>query len=35
MLNAVAAITGNDDATEVNPDFPGWWPGFLPPGDLP
>jgi hypothetical protein len=35
MLNAVAALTGNDDATEVNPDFPGWWPGLLPPGDLP
>jgi hypothetical protein len=35
MMNAVAAITGNDDATEVNPEFPGWWPGLLPPGDLP
>ena len=35
MLNAVAAITGNDDDTQVNPDFPGWWPGLLPPGDLP
>jgi hypothetical protein len=35
MMDAVAAITGNDDATEVNPDFPGWWQGYLPPGDLP
>jgi hypothetical protein len=35
MMNAVAAITGNDDPTDVNPDFPGWWPGHLPPGDLP
>jgi len=35
MMAAVAAITGNDDATEVNPDFPGWWQGYLPPGDLP
>ena len=34
-MNAVAAITGNDDPTEVNPDFPGWWPGLLPAGDLP
>jgi hypothetical protein len=35
MMNAVAALTGNEDPTEVNPDFPGWWPGHLPPGDLP
>jgi hypothetical protein len=35
MMKAVAAITGNADATEVNPDFPGWWQGFLPPGALP
>ena len=35
MMDAVAALTGNDDATEVNPDFPGWWQGYLPPGDLP
>lgn len=35
MMAAVGAITGNDDATEVNPDFPGWWQGYLPPGDLP
>jgi hypothetical protein len=35
MMAAVGAITGNDDPTEVNPDFPGWWQGFLPPGDLP
>jgi hypothetical protein len=35
LMNAVAAITGNDDATQVNPEFPGYWPGLLPPGDLP
>ena len=35
MMAAVGAITGNDDPTEVNPDFPGWWQGYLPPGDLP
>jgi len=35
MMNAVGAITGNWDATEVNPDFPGWWEDHLPPGDLP
>ncbi len=35
MMTAVGAITGNDDPTEVNPDFPGWWQGYLPPGDLP
>jgi len=35
MMKAVAAITGNADATEVNPAFPGWWQGFLPPGALP
>jgi hypothetical protein len=35
MLNAVGALTGNTDATEVNPNFPGWWEGYLPPGDLP
>jgi hypothetical protein len=35
MMNAVGAITGNHDATEVNPAFPGWWEGNLPPGDLP
>jgi hypothetical protein len=35
MLDAVAAVTGVDVADEVNPGFPGWWPGFLPPGDLP
>jgi hypothetical protein len=35
MMDAVAALTGNADPTEVNPDFPGWWQGFLPPGDLP
>jgi len=35
MMRAVAGITGNDDPTEVNPDFPGWWQDHLPPGDLP
>jgi hypothetical protein len=35
MMDAVAAIIGNADPTEVNPDFPGWWQGFLPPGPLP
>ncbi len=35
MMRVVAEITGNSDATEVNPDFPGWWQGNLPPGDLP
>ena len=35
MMRAVAEITGNDDPTEVNPEFPGWWQDYLPPGDLP
>jgi hypothetical protein len=35
MMNAVRDITGNPDPTEVNPEFPGWWQGLLPPGDLP
>jgi hypothetical protein len=35
MMNAVAAITGSEDSTDVNPAFPGYWEGFLPPGDLP
>jgi hypothetical protein len=35
MMRTVGEITGNDDPTEVNPDFPGWWQGLLPPGDLP
>ena len=35
MMRVVGEITGNRDATEVNPDFPGWWQGNLPPGDLP
>jgi hypothetical protein len=34
MMNAVAAITGNDDPTEVNPAFPAGG-RLLPPGDLP
>ncbi|MDX1734044.1 MAG: hypothetical protein R3228_06750 [Halioglobus sp.] len=35
MMRAVGDITTNHDATEVNPDFPGWWQDNLPPGDLP
>ena len=35
MMNAIGVLTGNTDATEVNPDFPGWWEGYLPAGDLP
>jgi hypothetical protein len=35
LLDAVAEITGSPDATQVNPAFPGWWQGFLPPGALP
>jgi hypothetical protein len=29
-LDAVARITGDDDPTQVNRNFPGWWQGFLP-----
>jgi hypothetical protein len=32
MLAAVAELTGDDDPTQVNPDFPGYWEGFPPPG---
>jgi len=35
MLDAVGVLTGNLDATEVNPAFAGWWEGYLPPGSLP
>jgi hypothetical protein len=35
VLDAVGALTGSSDATEVNPDFPGWHQNHLPPGDLP
>lgn len=35
MMWAVGEVSGNDDPTEVNPDFPGWWRQLLPPGDLP
>lgn len=35
MLNAVGVLTGNYDETEVNPAFPGWWEGYLPPSNLP
>jgi hypothetical protein len=35
MMNAVGALTGNFDPTQVNPAFPGWWQGYLPPGNLP
>jgi hypothetical protein len=32
LLEAVRQVTGVRDATEVNPDFPGWWEGYPPPG---
>lgn len=35
MMDAVERVTRRDVPDEVNPDFPGWWPGHLPPGDLP
>jgi len=35
MMDAIGVLTGSSDATEVNPDFPGWWQGYLPPHDLP
>jgi hypothetical protein len=35
ILDSVAQLTGDHDATQVNPDFPGWWTGNLPPGALP
>lgn len=35
MIDAVAVLTGNPAGAQVNPDFPGWWQGNLPPGDLP
>jgi hypothetical protein len=35
MMRAVGKITGNSDPTQVNPAFPGWWEGYLPPGSLP
>jgi hypothetical protein len=35
MMDAVGELTDNQDATEVNPEFPGWWQDYLPPGDLP
>jgi hypothetical protein len=31
MMAAVAALTGDGDGTEVNPDFPGYWFEFPPP----
>jgi hypothetical protein len=31
ILAAVARLTGNDDPSVVNPDFPGWWSGLTPP----
>jgi hypothetical protein len=30
ILAAVAELTGNDDPSVVNPDFPGWWSGLTP-----
>lgn len=35
MLDAVGVLTGDTSTDQVNPDFPGWWQGHLPPGDLP
>jgi hypothetical protein len=35
MLDAVGALTGSTDPTQVNPAFPGWWQGYLPSGPLP
>jgi hypothetical protein len=35
MMSAIGVLTGSSDPTEVNPDFPGWWQGHLPPHDLP
>jgi hypothetical protein len=35
MMQSVGEVAGNHNPAEVNPDFPGWWQGFLPPGDLP
>jgi hypothetical protein len=31
MLAAVAALTGDDDPEQVNPEFPGYWLDFPPP----
>jgi hypothetical protein len=31
ILAAVAALTGDDDAEQVNPAFEGHWVGFPPP----
>jgi hypothetical protein len=35
MMRVVGELTGDNDPGEVNPEFPGWWQGYLPPGDLP
>jgi hypothetical protein len=32
ILDAVTALTGDNDPETVNPDFPGWWMGYTPPG---
>jgi len=34
-LDAVGALTGDFSTEQVNAEFPGWWQGHLPPGDLP
>jgi hypothetical protein len=31
ILRAVGALTGDNDPSTVNPAFPGWWIGHLPP----
>jgi hypothetical protein len=35
LFQAIGALTGNWDATQVNPAFPGWYEKHLPPGSLP
>jgi hypothetical protein len=32
VLAAVAKLSGDDDPAMVNPDFPGYWKGYPPPG---
>jgi hypothetical protein len=31
MLDAVGVVTDNTDPEQVNPGFPGYWSGNLPP----
>ena len=32
ILAAVGVLTGDTNPASVNPDFPGWWMGYTPPG---